>query len=106
MVARPAGAPSRELSYGVGAVERLMYRTDGQLLGSVAAAQQAKAGGASVGWVQAGQETRQQEEERKLKALAAAKTTSIRFRLPGSIENLAVSAEFVSTMRLHLSGKK
>jgi len=102
VVARPEGSPAREISFGMGAEERLMYRTDGELLGSIAAAQQAKAGGAAVGWVQAGQETRQQEEERKLKSLAAAKTSSIRFRLPGSgtgtgpAENLAVSAEFGS----------
>ena len=45
--------------------------------------------------MQAGQETRQQEEEGKLNALAQLKTTSIRFRLPGG-ENLAVSADFSS----------
>ena len=73
-----------------------MYKSDSELLGRVAAAQNAKAGGAAVGWVQAGQETRQQEEERKLKALAGSKTASVRFRLPGGAENLAVSAEFGS----------
>ena len=95
VVPRAADAPERELSYGVGSEQRVVYRTDGQLLGSVAAQQQAKSGGAAVGWVQAGQETRQQEEEGKLNALAQLKTTSIRFRLPGG-ENLAVSADFSS----------
>lgn len=93
---RPDGSPPRELRFGTGTEERLMYKSDSELLGSVAAAQQAKAGGSAVGWVQAGQETRQQEEERKLKALTDSKTTSVRFRLPGSVENLAVSAEFSS----------
>ena len=43
--------------------------------------------------MQAGQETRSQEEEGKLKGLLTFKSTVIRFRLPGG-ENLAVSAEF------------
>ena len=96
VVPRPDGSPPREISFGTGTEERLMYKSDSELLGSVAALQQARSGGAAVGWVQAGQETRSQEEERKLKALTGSKTTSVRFRLPGGAENLSVSTEFSS----------
>jgi hypothetical protein len=96
VVPRPDGSPPRELRFGTGTEERLMYKSDSELLGSVAALQQARSGGAAVGWVQAGQETRQQEEERKLKALTESKTTSVRFRLPGGAENVTVSTEFGS----------
>eukprot|EP01043_Picozoa_sp_COSAG02_P024959 COSAG02_NODE_1384_length_12956_cov_126.308446_5_plen_463_part_00 len=96
VVPRPDGAPPREIRFGAGTEERLMYKSDSELLGSVAALQQARSGGAAVGWVQAGQETRSQEEERKLKALTELKTTSVRFRLPGGAENVSVSTEFSS----------
>jgi hypothetical protein len=60
----------RELSYGMGE-GGVIYRDDMQLLSSVVGRQAAVRGQTGVGWVQDGQTTRSQEEEEKLKQLAA-----------------------------------